>query len=124
MCMTRSFLRALRPIAIAAGILLLDAPTLIAQQSCDRCDTIPLPEHPRPDFRRRDWQNLNGPWRFRADAGDVGAREGWQNSALVSPRRILVPFSWAAPLSGVGDTANVAWYERTITVPQLSLIHI
>jgi hypothetical protein len=61
---------------------------------------------------------LNGVWRFRADSADVGAREGWQNSVLVSPRQILVPFSWAAPLSGVADTANVAWYERTIEVPR------
>src|ERR1035437_2310374 len=28
---------------------------------------IPLPEHPRPDFQRADWHNLNGPWSFRFD---------------------------------------------------------
>ena len=25
---------------------------------------IPLPEHPRPDFERSEWINLNGPWAF------------------------------------------------------------
>ena len=26
--------------------------------------TIPLPEHPRPDLERAQWQNLNGRWEF------------------------------------------------------------
>jgi len=34
--------------------------------------TIPLPEHPRPDFQREAWLNLNGPWQFQLDAQDVG----------------------------------------------------
>ena len=28
---------------------------------------IPLPEHPRPDFHRAEWLNLNGRWRFAFD---------------------------------------------------------
>ena len=119
MHMTRSLLRMLRTAAAVVGILSLTAPTLLAQGACAGCDTIPLPEQPRPDFHRAEWRNLNGAWRFRTDAADAGAREGWQNAALVSPRRILVPFSWAAPLSGIGDSvANIAWYERTIDVPR------
>ena len=34
--------------------------------------------------------------------------------------RILVPFSWAAPASGVGespDSASIGWYARDVTVP-------
>jgi len=31
-------------------------------------DSIPLPEHPRPDFERAEWVNLNGRWRFAFDA--------------------------------------------------------
>ncbi|HUQ98758.1 MAG TPA: alpha/beta fold hydrolase, partial [Gemmatimonadaceae bacterium] len=93
-----------------------DKSTASASQACAGC--VPLPEHPRPDFQRADWQNLNGAWRFRLDPGDVGARENWQSRALVSPRGIVVPFSWAAPLSEIGDSAsNVGWYERTIQVP-------
>ena len=34
---------------------------------------IPLPEHPRPDFERTNWLNLNGVWRFRFDAEYVQA---------------------------------------------------
>jgi hypothetical protein len=29
--------------------------------------TVPLPEHPRPDFERAEWANLNGEWQFRFD---------------------------------------------------------
>ena len=29
-----------------------------------QAEMIPLPEHPRPDFQRVDWMNLNGRWQF------------------------------------------------------------
>ena len=35
-------------------------------------EAIPLPEHPRPDWQRAEWLNLNGSWRFAADKTDVG----------------------------------------------------
>jgi Glycosyl hydrolases family 2, sugar binding domain/Glycosyl hydrolases family 2, TIM barrel domain/Glycosyl hydrolases family 2 len=79
---------------------------------------IPLPEHPRPDFQRAEWRNLNGRWRFRFDPRDEGERAGWYRAALAAPRSILVPFSWGAPLSGVPDSANVGWYERAVRVPE------
>ncbi|HKG91239.1 MAG TPA: glycoside hydrolase family 2 TIM barrel-domain containing protein [Gemmatimonadaceae bacterium] len=82
-----------------------------------RPDSIPLPEHPRPDFHRAQWLNLNGRWRFRFDARDAGERAGWFRAPLASPRGIAVPFSWGAPLSGVPDSADIGWYERTIQLP-------
>ena len=82
-----------------------------------RADTIPLPEHPRPDFERAAWLNLNGWWRFAFDARDGGVRAGWPNGKLPGGHRILVPFSWGAPLSGVPDSANIGWYARAVTVP-------
>ena len=78
---------------------------------------IPLPEHPRPDFHRATWQNLNGRWSFRFDVGDVGERAGWPRTGLGAAHTITVPFSWGAPLSGVPDSADIGWYERTIQVP-------
>ena len=80
-------------------------------------DSIPLPEHPRPDFERAEWRNLNGRWHFKFDAADAGERETWFANPLAAPRSILVPFSWGAPLSGVPDSASIGWYERTIEVP-------
>lgn len=78
---------------------------------------IPLPEHPRPDFQRAEWLNLNGNWRFAFDPGDEGLRRGWPGGSLPGNREIVVPFSWGAPLSGVPDSGNIGWYARQITVP-------
>ncbi|HEX2723963.1 MAG TPA: glycoside hydrolase family 2 TIM barrel-domain containing protein [Gemmatimonadaceae bacterium] len=115
-----AFSRARSPLPSAAIALIvsLSASPIGAQANCNGCEKIPLPEHPRPDFHRAAWLNLNGTWRFRTDAADAGTREEWQAHPLASPRRILVPFSWAAPLSGIGDSANIGWYERTIEVPR------
>jgi glycosyl hydrolase family 2 len=80
-------------------------------------ETIPLPEHPRPDFQRDRWQNLNGTWQFQSDAQSVGESEGWHRSGLPSPQKILVPFPWGSPLSGVSDTAAIGWYARMLQLP-------
>ncbi|HWH68387.1 MAG TPA: hypothetical protein VNT26_03340, partial [Candidatus Sulfotelmatobacter sp.] len=40
-------------------------------------ETIPLPEHPRPDFERAAWVNLNGPWQFRFDKANAGLQAKW-----------------------------------------------
>src|SRR5688500_3391543 len=80
--------------------------------------TIPLPEHPRPDFERAEWMNLNGRWRFAFDARNEGERAGWPSGALPGGREIMVPFSWGAPLSGVPDSADIGWYARSITIPE------
>ena len=32
---------------------------------------IPLPEHPRPDFKRPQWINLNGTWEFKFDSNNI-----------------------------------------------------
>ncbi len=78
---------------------------------------IPLPEHPRPDFQRPAWLNLNGTWRFRFDAKDEGLAQAWQKGDATFPLSITVPFPWGSKLSGVPDTAPIAWYARTIEVP-------
>jgi hypothetical protein len=80
---------------------------------------IPLPEHPRPDFERALWMNLNGNWAFRFDAGNAGERERWFETAPAGfPLTIRVPYPWGSKLSGVGDEAEIAWYARTVRVPE------
>ena len=79
--------------------------------------TIPLPQHPRPDFERKQWLNLNGTWKFKFDKEDVGKKEAWFNSDDF-PLDITVPFGWGSPLSGVKDEADVAWYRKDITIPE------
>src|SRR5829696_2645581 len=83
-----------------------------------RGDSIPLPEHPRPDFERSGWANLNGRWEFALDPRDEGERGGWNAGRFPTPRSILVPFPWGSPLSGVPDSAEIGWYARSITIPE------
>ncbi|WP_207956772.1 glycoside hydrolase family 2 protein [Rubrobacter tropicus] len=85
--------------------------------------TVPRPEYPRPQFRRKDWTNLNGEWRFAFDDEDRGRREGWQNvfggslrdGSSAFDRTITVPFCYQSRLSGIGETSfhDVVWYART-----------
>jgi glycosyl hydrolase family 2 len=103
--------------AVACATLL--ATSLGAQSA--RPAPIPLPEHPRPDFQRAAWLNLNGTWQFAFDKRKSGEESGWPNGNLPAGLSITVPFSWAAPLSGVAnspDSADIGWYARTITVPE------
>ena len=81
-------------------------------------ETIPLPEHPRPDFQRAAWINLNGDWGFRFDQQDAGLQEKWFAGAASFPDTILVPFPWGSPLSRVTDKATIAWYARTVRAPE------
>lgn len=78
---------------------------------------IPLPEHPRPDFLRPDWINLNGPWQFRFDKENVGREQSWFRTRNDFAETIMVPFPWGSELSGVADGADVGWYRRTIVIP-------
>ncbi|MGQ0562125.1 MAG: alpha-L-arabinofuranosidase C-terminal domain-containing protein, partial [Gemmatimonadota bacterium] len=91
--------------------------SVITLQLTPALHAIPLPEHPRPDLQRAQWQNLNGSWRFQFDGQNIGSAQGWWQRGLPSPRSITVPFPWGSALSGVPDSAEIAWYERTISVP-------
>jgi beta-glucuronidase len=79
--------------------------------------TVPKPEHPRPQFVRTDWLNLNGVWQFEIDAGDSGLERGVAGRDL--EREILVPFAPESRLSGIGHTdfMEAVWYRRTVTIP-------
>ncbi|MDG1572019.1 glycoside hydrolase family 2 TIM barrel-domain containing protein [Robiginitalea sp. M366] len=79
---------------------------------------IPLPEHPRPDFRRPDWINLNGAWEFRFDPSAEGMKAGWERPGVPFDRSIQVPFPWGSSLSGVPDEADIGWYRRQIVIPE------
>ncbi len=81
-------------------------------------DAVPLPEHPRPDFQRAQWINLNGPWQFQFDPEDRGVSEKWFKVGKMLVDEILVPFSWGSPLSGVEDQADIGWYGRNLQVPK------
>jgi len=98
-------------------ITLLTSWVLFAIATCFAADPIPLPEHPRPDFQRETWLNLNGPWAFRCDAEDAGLAAKWFGSSAGFGQTITVPFPWGSALSGVKDEAPIAWYSRSIEIP-------
>ena len=78
---------------------------------------IPLKEHPRPDFERSPWQNLNGYWQFAPDSANMGESKNWQENPDAFTSRILVPFSWASPLSEITlPKLNIGWYARSFNI--------
>tara|TARA_B100000963_G_scaffold148267_1_gene129049 strand:- start:18689 stop:21457 length:2769 start_codon:yes stop_codon:yes gene_type:complete len=77
---------------------------------------IPLPEHPRPDFKRDQWQNLNGKWDFKFDPNNEGLSNSWFSGEKKFEDEIIVPFPWGSKLSGLTDNANIGWYSRDIKV--------
>ena len=72
-----------------------------------------LPEYPRPQLVRKQWQNLNGLWQFAVakpnDEPPVGKKLDEQ---------ILVPFPVESALSGIMKHADRIWYRRTFTIPK------
>jgi len=82
--------------------------------------SIPRPEHPKPQFQRDSWINLNGKWSYTFDFGESGmahARKLKESNGF--DEMITVPFCPESSLSGVGhkDFIPAMWYHRTIEIP-------
>ena len=72
----------------------------------------PLPEYPRPQLVRGNWQNLNGLWSYAIIPKS-------QNEPSKYEGQILVPFAVESALSGVGKTVgkdSLLWYKNTISI--------
>lgn len=72
-----------------------------------------LPEYPRPQMVRDQWQNLNGLWDYA-----ILSKGAYTPAAYDG--KILVPFPVESSLSGVQKSvgeSNTLWYHRTFTVP-------
>ena len=59
---------------------------------------IPRPEHPNPQFERKNWINLNGEWEFSIDYGRSGRNRKWQEKEHFDGT-IIVPFCPESKLS-------------------------
>ncbi len=81
-------------------------------------DPIPRPEHPKPQFARKSWLNLNGYWDFEIDNGRSGTARGLSAPDAKLQGRILVPFCPESELSGVGhkDFMYGVWYQRRVSL--------
>ncbi|MFR5854051.1 MAG: glycoside hydrolase family 2 protein [Lachnospiraceae bacterium] len=87
-------------------------------------NSIPRSEHPKPQFQRDKWMNLNGLWAFEIDNGRSGKARGLSAADAQLSSQILVPFCPQSELSGVNhkDFLYGVWYRRTfeLTKEQLS----
>ena len=75
--------------------------------------THPLPEYPRPQLVRENWQNLNGLWDYAIVPGRLGAMPEQYEGKL------LVPYPVESALSGVGKTVgkdSSLWYRQVVSV--------
>lgn len=79
-------------------------------------------EYPRPQFERKNWQNLNGAWDFRFDDDDKGLRERWYMPDSPFPIQINVPFVYECELSGINtrEQHDIIWYKRNFDAPSLT----
>ena len=77
-------------------------------------------EHPKPQFMRQNWINLNGTWQFEIDRGCSGeARKLYEDSVKLG-MTINVPFCPQSKLSGIEDTdfMNSVWYKREVEITE------
>lgn len=77
-------------------------------------------EHPEPQFRRENWQNLNGIWQFEIDHGKSGRARGMIKSDYTFNDCINVPFCPESELSDIGnkDYMSAVWYRREIELTE------
>ncbi|MDN5213741.1 glycoside hydrolase family 2 TIM barrel-domain containing protein [Fulvivirgaceae bacterium BMA12] len=74
----------------------------------------PLPEYPRPQMKRKAWNNLNGLWDYTITSEGSNVPESYE-------QKILVPFAIESALSGVQKRISekeVLWYRRSFTLPE------
>ncbi|UAY55743.1 glycoside hydrolase family 2 protein [Arachidicoccus terrestris] len=72
----------------------------------------PLNVYPRPQLERKEWQNLNGLWKYAITAKDTTIPNTFDG-------KILVPYPLESALSGVEKKllpTQDLWYRRTFTV--------
>jgi beta-galactosidase/beta-glucuronidase len=86
---------------------------LTTRWTADVSPRNPLPEYPRPQMVRKQWQNLNGLWQFAVAPKDAPKPSAFEGS-------ILVPFPIESALSGVKRMVSEnerIWYRRLIDLP-------
>lgn len=80
-------------------------------------------EHPKPQFERKNWLNLNGEWQFEIDNGRSGSERGLYRTDAELSMKIQVPFCPESKLSGIGnvDFMHSVWYKREFEITQAQL---
>ncbi|ONI76086.1 beta-galactosidase [Actinosynnema sp. ALI-1.44] len=96
----------------AAATWVPKTPPLTTPWTSQVSPTNALPEYPRPQLVRSDWQNLNGVWEFRG-APNLNTPPIGQTL----PEGVLVPYPIESALSGIMRHEDNMFYRRTFTVP-------
>ena len=82
-------------------------------------------EHPNPQFKRANWENLNGEWDFGFKKAERAFRFSSDEKRAVEihgaaeyPYKINVPFCIESKLSGIGyrDFVNMVWYRKKVNI--------
>ena len=83
---------------------------------------IPREEHPRPQFFREKWINLNGIWQFEIDNKKKGKAKKLDREGQNLSQSIIVPFCPESELSGIGDKNFMygVWYKRKFIVKNIN----
>lgn len=80
---------------------------------------MPLPEYPRPQLKREQWQCLNGQWDYIGGAGVTSALNPNVPAQFSNKReKILVPYCPESYLSGIQRKQEInMWYRRVLNIP-------
>ena len=80
-------------------------------------------EHPKPQFERKQWKNLNGTWQFEFDHGNSGEARKLYCSDVSYSEQINVPFCPESKLSSIEykDFMHSIWYKRTFVIEKEQL---
>lgn len=86
-------------------------------------NNIPRPEHPTPQWERKNWINLNGEWEFDFDFGRSARDRKLYESDEPLSRTITVPFCPESELSGIGytDFIPAVCYRRKFNINESQL---
>ena len=86
-------------------------------KKANKKNRIPRPEHPRPQFQRSTWANLNGVWAFAQDPSRSGEHRGLPEGKNFD-QEIMVPFVPESKLSGIGnkDFMPCVWYACRLAI--------
>ncbi|MBB4905455.1 AbfB domain-containing protein [Actinophytocola algeriensis] len=95
-----------------AAVWVPKTPPLSTPWTSQVSPTNALPEYPRPQLVRGEWQNLNGVWEF-AGASNINTPPVGQTL----PEGVLVPYPIESALSGIQRHEDNMFYRRTFTVP-------
>jgi hypothetical protein len=108
---TASTVVAVAPAADAA-VWIPKTPPLSTPWTSQVSPTNALPEYPRPQLVRSEWQNLNGVWEFAGASSITNPPVG-----QTLPEGVLVPYPIESALSGIQRHEDNMFYRRAFTLP-------